>query len=264
MKNMLIASTILRQQRVLAAACQVICRALYSIAYEKQADTCPPFSYVRVLPEETMLSWTDFCSGSVSPVSTGTFCTLLNDLSPPSYPEYFPSFLLHITRAGIHNQKKTLLSWTDLCSVSVSPVSTGTLSTLLSDLPPPSYPEYSPSFLFTRTSARIHKQKNCAELNWLLFRLCIHYFRWDPQHSLQWSATSILYPGYLPSFLFATTRAGIHKQKKLCWAELTCVQALYRLFLLGPSAPSYMICHLHPIPWIPALLSLTYYQSWYS
>jgi hypothetical protein len=36
-------------ESILAAACQVICRPMYRTAYEKQADACPPFSYV--LPE---------------------------------------------------------------------------------------------------------------------------------------------------------------------------------------------------------------------
>ncbi len=172
--------------------------------------------------EKTVLSWTYLCSGSVSPVSTGTLSNLLNDLPPPSYPGYPPSFLLHITRAGIHNQKKTLLSWTELCPGSVSPVSTGTLSTLLNDLPPPSYPEYSPSFLFTITRAGIHKLKKTV-LSWTDF--CS-----DSVSTIFAGTLSTLfndlsppsYPGYPPSFLLHITRAGIHNQKKtlLSWTDL--------------------------------------------
>ncbi len=158
---------------------------------------------------------------------------------------YLPSFLLRITRAGIHNQKKTLLSWTDFCSGSVSPVSTGTLSTLLNDLPPPSYPEYSPSFLFTITRAGIHKQKKLcwAELSFVqtlypLFPLGPSALSSMICHLHPTLDTRPLFSYILPELLFITKR-------KLCLAELTCVQALYPLFPLRPSAPSSMICHLH-------------------
>ncbi len=50
-----------------------------------------------------------------------------------------------------------------------------------------------------------------------------------------------------PLFSYILPELVFINKRKLSQAELTCVQALYRLFPLGPSAPSSMISHLHLI-----------------
>jgi hypothetical protein len=45
-------------------------------------------------------------SGSVSPVSTGTLSTLLNDLPPPSYPGYPPLLPLYYYQVCLYHTDK--------------------------------------------------------------------------------------------------------------------------------------------------------------
>ncbi len=151
----------------------------------------------------------------VQHVSTGTFCTFHSDLPPPSYLGYPPSFIFTIARASIHKQKKTLLSWTELCAGSVSPVSTGTLRTLPNDLPPPFYPGYPPSFLFTITRACIQKQKKLCWTELTFVQTLYPLFPLGP--SALSSMICHLHPtlDIRPLFSYILPcRAGIHNQKK--------------------------------------------------